>query len=138
MANTKIGVVGVVELNGKLNNIANVDLKQVLEKCAIKVRDDAKQKVPNRHGELEKSLDYVFEDEYTVAVGTNKAYAPYVEIGTGIWAGINTSGLYSQYAGTGRQTPWAWPATEEDVRDYGVENGMGGYLNARQDKNGQW
>ena len=29
MANTKIGVVGVVELNGKLNNIANVDLKQV-------------------------------------------------------------------------------------------------------------
>ena len=102
-----IGVVGLVELNAKLNDIADVDLEKVLEKCAIKVRDDAKQKVPNRHGELEKSLTFEFEDKYTVAVGTNKYYAPYVEIGTGIWAGVSGSGLYAKYAGTGRQTPWA-------------------------------
>lgn len=102
-----IGVVGLVELNAKLDDIANVDLEKVLEKCAIRVRDDAKQKVPNRHGELEKSLTYEFEDKYTVAVGTNKYYAPYVEIGTGIWAGVSGGGLYAKYAGTGRQTPWA-------------------------------
>lgn len=92
----------------KLDNIANADVKKALEECAVKVRDDAKEKVPNRTGELEKSLTYEFVDDYTVAVGTNKYYAPYVEIGTGIFAGEGTGSMYSQYVGTGRQTPWVY------------------------------
>lgn len=110
-----VKVLGLPELEGKLNDIANVDLKSVLEKCAIKVRDDAKQKVPNRTGELEKSLTYAFEDDYTVAIGTNKEYAPYVEIGTGIYAGEAGNGIYSQYLGTGRQTSWVYydPVTDQ-------------------------
>lgn len=110
-----VGVVGLVELNAKLEDIANTDLKKVLEKCAVKVRDDAKEKVPNRTGELEKSLTFVFEDDYTVAVGTNKEYAPYVEIGTGIHAGEAGNGIYSQYLGTGRQTSWVYydPVTDQ-------------------------
>lgn len=104
----KVGVVGVVELNAKLENIANADLEKALKECAIKVQDDAKEKVPNRTGELEKSITYNFVDNYSVEVGTNKEYAPYVEIGTGIYAGEYTNGMYNQYLGTGRQTPWRY------------------------------
>ena len=122
----------------KLEKIADVDVKKALELCAIKVRDDAKVKVPNRHGELEKSITYNFLDNYTVEIGTNKQYAPYVEIGTGIYAGEYTQGMYNQYLGTGRQeVPWAWPATEEDVRDYGVMGDDGKYLNVSYNRDGQ-
>jgi len=105
---SKVGVVGVVELNAKLDNIANADLEKALKECAVKVQDAAKSKVPNRTGDLEKSITFNFEDKYTVAVGTNKYYAPYVEIGTGIYAGEGTNGMYNQYQGTGRQTPWVY------------------------------
>lgn len=106
---SKVGVVGVVELNAKLDNIANADLKKALEDCAARVQGAAKQKVApiSRAGaELEKSITYIFENETTVAVGSYVPYAPYVEIGTGIYAGEGTNGMYSQYVGTGRQTAW--------------------------------
>lgn len=107
-------VVGVVELNEKLENIAKADIKKVLTECAVRVRDAAKEKVPVDTGELQKSLDYTFVDDYTVAIGSNLNYAPYVEIGTGIYAGEGTGGLYDNYIGTGRQTPWVYydPATD--------------------------
>lgn len=104
----KIGIVGLVELETKLEGIANTDFKKALEKCAVRVRDTAKEKVPVDTGELQKSLTYEFESDYTVAVGTNKFYAPYVEIGTGIFAGEYTNGMYNQYVGTGRQDGWVY------------------------------
>ena len=104
----KSNVVGVVELNHKLESIAKTDLKKVLTQCAVRVRDAAKEKVPVDTGDLQKSLTYAFVDDYTVAVGSNLNYAPYVEIGTGIYAGELTDGLYNNYLGTGRQTPWVY------------------------------
>ena len=96
-------------LIGKLENIATADVQLALAECAVKVRDDAKELCPANTGELEKSIDWMFVDDYTVAVGTNKYYAPYVEIGTGIYAGTgDAQALYPQYIGTGRQTPWTY------------------------------
>lgn len=108
----KTEVLNLKNLKIKLNDLANLDVKKALELAAIKVRDDAKQKVPYFHGELERSITYNFLDNYTVEIGTNKEYAPYVEIGTGLYAGRDTGGLYSQYIGTGRgdngkPVPWA-------------------------------
>lgn len=147
MAKNNTFTVGSLELKSKLENLSNIDMKKTLEVCAIKVRDDAKQKVVNRHGELEKSINYEFIDDDTVVIGSNKEYAPYVEIGTGIFAGEYTNGMYNQFLGTGRQqVPWAWPATEEDVKRYGVPmsqedikgiDGGDNYYNVSYDDSGQ-
>ena len=48
-------------------------------------------------GELAMSITHVVKDGVGV-VGTNKEYAPYVEIGTGIFSS----------KGDGRQTPWVY------------------------------
>lgn len=92
----------------KLDNVANADVKKALKDCAVKVQDAAKEKAPVRDGQLRKSIGYNFESDYTVAVGTNLYYAPYVEIGTGIFSGDYTNGMYNQYLGKGRQTPWVY------------------------------
>ncbi len=83
-------------------------LVKALEKACIGVEGAAKRRAPAKTGNLRNSITHVIrEGEMTGYVGTNVPYAPYVEIGTGIYS--------SQ--GDGRKTPWIYtdPATGEKV-----------------------
>lgn len=93
-----------IELSGSgLENLAKFaeelpeKLAQALAQACVYVQDSAKENCPVDSGQLRNSIAYsVDEDSLTGQVGTNVEYAPYVEMGTGI------------YADGGRQTPWCY------------------------------
>ena len=72
-------------------------LEQALEKACLIVENSAKQNCPVADGQLRQSITHMVEGT-TGEVGTNVEYAPYVEIGTGIYS----------TEGNGRQTPWSY------------------------------
>lgn len=112
----------------KFDKLANIDKQGFLTNAGLLVEEQAKINAPNYHGELRDSITSRVENDEAI-IGSNLEYAIYVHQGTGIYA-VN---------GDGRQdVPWCWPATEEDVKRYGVPNGNGGYLNAFQNKQGEW
>lgn len=72
--------------------------KGLTEACII-VESEAKQRCPVDDGQLRQSITHeviVNGNECEAVVGTNVEYAPYVELGTGI------------YNPTGRQIPWVY------------------------------
>lgn len=89
------------KLISKLENLKNIDLDEVLNKACILVENDAKKKCPVDKGYLRNSITHEVEGKEAV-VGTNTEYAPYVEIGTGIFSS----------EGTGRQTKWSYQDAE--------------------------
>lgn len=101
---------------------------------------DAAEKVKNKiieytpigeNSALIDSYQISEPQDMSIEVYTNSEYAPYIEYGTGIYAS----------AGNGRQTPWGWPATAEDVARYGIinPNSKSGndYINVSYDASGQ-
>ena len=68
---------------------------RAMERCGLKAEDYASQLAPVDTGALRQSISHR-ADEKQAIVGTNKDYAPYVELGTG----KHTTG--------GRPTPWAY------------------------------
>lgn len=102
------------EIAAKLNRLFEpggegfTALTSALEKACIGVEGAAKRRAPVKFGTLRNSITHQVKDaELTGYIGTNVPYAPYVEIGTGIYS--------SQ--GDGRQTPWIYvdPATGKKV-----------------------
>ena len=72
---------------------------QALEKACLIIERDAKKACPTGDGQLRQSITHsVDEKELYAIVGTNVDYAPYVEIGTGIYSTEET----------GRTTPWCY------------------------------
>lgn len=70
-----------------------------LEKCGLVAEGYAKKLCPVDTGDLRDSITHVVNDEEpAVYIGTNSEYAPYVELGTGIYA----------EGGGGRPTPWVY------------------------------
>lgn len=70
---------------------------RALEKCGLTAEGYAKKLSPVDTGNLRNSISHkVDEAEPAAYIGTNIEYAPYVELGTGIY----TSG--------GRPTPWVY------------------------------
>lgn len=93
------------EISSRLNNLFKPGgegyqaLSGALDKTCIFIEGEAKKKVPVRDGNLRNSITHVVKmEEFTGYVGTNVPYAPYVEIGTGIYSS----------RGDGRQTPWVY------------------------------
>lgn len=83
-------------------------LVDALEKACIGIEGAAKRRCPVRQGTLRNSISHVVKgEEMTGYVGTSVPYAPYVEIGTGIYS--------SQ--GDGRTTPWIYvdPETGDKI-----------------------
>ena len=83
-------------------------LLDALEKACTGVEGAAKRRAPVRTSTLRNNIKHdIVESEMTGYVGTSVPYAPYVEIGTGIYS--------SQ--GDGRKTPWIYtdPATGKSV-----------------------
>ena len=94
MSNVK----GLDELLKKLDNLQSDKIvKGALTKSCLIVEAEAKERCPYDDGQLKQSITSVVDNNIG-AVGTNVEYAPYVEIGTGI---------YSTQGG-GRQTPWVY------------------------------
>lgn len=89
------------EVSANLKKLADKGLpealEQALEKACLIIENSAKQNCPSSTGQLRQSITHEV-DGTEGAVGTNVEYAPYVEIGTGIYS--------SQ--GDGRQTPWSY------------------------------
>jgi hypothetical protein len=70
----------------------------MVKACGI-VRNDAVEMAPHKTGELRRSIDFDVERDGTEGViFSNLRYAPYVEVGTGVYAKKG-----------GRDTPWAYP-----------------------------
>lgn len=68
---------------------------RAMERCGLKAEDYANHLVRVKTGALRQSIGHR-ADEKQAIIGTNKDYAPYVELGTG----KHTTG--------GRPTPWAY------------------------------
>lgn len=97
-------VLNANKLIDKLKAIADDEVLQpALKYVGVYVEGKAKDNCPANTSQLRQSITSYVKDD-TAIVGTNMEYAPYVEIGTGLWAG--TSAYSPEYAGTGRQTPW--------------------------------
>lgn len=70
---------------------------RALERCGSQAEGYAKDLAPSDTGNLRNRISHkVDPDEPAAYVGTNTEYAPYVELGTGI------------YADGGRPTPWVY------------------------------
>ena len=80
-----------------ISEILPEKLEQALEQSCLILEGDAKSRCPVDSGQLRQSITHQV-DGTRGEVGTNVEYAPYVEIGTGI---------YSTQGG-GRQTPWVY------------------------------
>jgi len=102
------------EISNKLNKLFEpggegfAALSSALERACIGVEGAAKRKAPVRTSNLRNSITHRVEQEELLGhVFSSVPYAPYVEVGTGIYS--------SQ--GDGRQTPWIYydPATGKKV-----------------------
>lgn len=81
-----------------------------LEKCGLTAENYAKRLCPVDPGNLRNSITHVVrEDEKAVYIGSNVEYAPYVELGTGV------------YADGGRPTPWVF---QDENGDWHRTNGQ--------------
>lgn len=94
--------------SGKLLQAAREYRDEKLEEIGQRAEDYAQRLTPvgtpestgiagYRGGTLRKSITHKVVDD-TVYVGSNVEYAPYVELGTGIYA----------TDGNGRKNPWVW------------------------------
>ena len=87
----------------KVLQIERDTLRKVLTAWGIMAQGYATEYCPKDTGNLSQSIDYgLIEDNMEMQVGTNVEYAPYVELGTGIYA----------EEGNGRKTPWVYKDTE--------------------------
>lgn len=83
---------------------------RALEKCGLVAEGYAKRLCPVDTGNLRNSITHEVEEHAgTAYIGTNVEYAPYVELGTGVY----TSG--------GRQTPWAY---QDEKGNWHMTNGQ--------------
>lgn len=74
-------------------------LKQAMAAACAEVQGAAREKAPSDTGNLRRSIDFeVADDGREGVIFSNAEYAPYVEVGTGIYSS----------KGTGRKTPWRY------------------------------
>lgn len=85
MANT--GIKGVDRLTQRFNNVANMELKDAMNKATQLVHGQAKALAPADTGLLRESIHMQVKEKGDGLEGrvyTNVEYAPYVEFGTGV------------------------------------------------------
>lgn len=115
-----ITIKNIGSLTKKLNNIADLEIKDTMNKAVLMVQGQAKELAPtgtSGGGGLKGSIKMSVKktkDGYEGRVYTNKKYAPYVEFGTG----IKGNGTYPyEIKGidlTYESKPWYIPADELD------------------------
>ena len=90
---TKVVVTGAGHLTAMLDNMAAFDVEAALNECGNIIEETAKRLCPTDSGQLKGSIRKGPVEGNSITVGTNVSYAPYVEYGTGIYAG-NGSGYW--------------------------------------------
>ena len=86
-----------------VKQIEKQTLVKTLTAWGILAQGYATDYCPKDTGNLANSINYgVVESDMQMQVGTNVTYAPYVELGTGIYA----------EEGNGRKTPWVYQDDE--------------------------
>lgn len=94
----------LINLQQFIDSGLNEAIAKGLENACLIVEGAAKQKCPVGDGQLRQSITHdVDQDAMIGVVGTSVEYAPYVEIGTGIYSS----------KGNGRQTPWCYESKGE-------------------------
>lgn len=117
-----ITIKNIGSLTKKLNNIANMELKDTVGKAVILVQGQAKELAPTGDsggaglkGSIKTKVKAV-KDGVEGKVFTNKEYAPYVEFGTGIKGDgtypYSIKGLSLTY----KSQPWFIPVDDIDPR----------------------
>lgn len=82
------GVEGVVNKLSQMNIVVQTETKMALKEAGMKIQADAKRNVLVDTGRLKNSITTeIWNGGYTVTVGTNVKYAPFVEYGTKYWGG---------------------------------------------------
>jgi hypothetical protein len=72
---------------GKIASNLNSNLAECMQKACAIVRNDAVKNAPHNTGTLQRSIDFEVSDDGTEGViFSNLDYAPYVEVGTGVYA----------------------------------------------------
>ena len=109
MEDTKIVIDNLEEF---INRGLEKAIQEGLEKACLIVEADAKRNAPVDDGQLRQSITHKVS-EFEGVIGTNVEYAPYVEIGTGIYS----------TEGTGRKTAWIYQdeKTGEMVKTKGMK-----------------
>lgn len=95
-----------------------------LEKCGLTAEGYAKRLCPVDTGELRNSISYTVDEAApAVYIGTNVSYAPYVELGTGVYTsgGSPTPWVYRDEKGERHMTNGqrAQPFLKPAISDYG-------------------
>jgi len=76
----------LIDNSGDVKAAFNAALNRALEKIGLKAEGYAILKVPVAEGTLKQSITHKVEGD-EVYVGSDLFYAPYVELGTGVFAG---------------------------------------------------
>ncbi len=96
----------------KVLQIEKDTLFKTLTAWGVLAQGYATEYCPKDTGNLANSIDYgIIDSDMQMQVGTNVTYAPYVELGTGIYA----------EEGNGRKTPWVY---QDDEGRWHRTNGM--------------
>ena len=74
-------------LKVKLKKLGNTSTTESLNKACLLVEDSAKAKAPVNTGTLRNSITYEVSGDVGT-VGTNLMYAPFVELGTGLFSSL--------------------------------------------------
>lgn len=90
--------VEVIDNSEEVKKAFQAAAARALEKCGLTAEGYAKRLCPVDTGNLRNSISHKVDDgEPAVYIGTNTEYAPYVELGTGIYCEDG-----------GRPTPWVY------------------------------
>lgn len=116
---------GLDRLYRKIARLHNIDIKPIIEDATIRVRDEAKMRVPVDTGELQNSIDYnvdISAKGFTGKVFTNKEHGLYVELGTGPKGEANHSGISPEVKPI--YSPSGWVYYDVDKQKFIFTNGQ--------------
>lgn len=107
------------ELDKKLKQLAEIDMKRAVGEVIQIVRLAATLNCPIDTGELQQNIAADVEGDSIRAIGTcwtNKAYAPYVEFGTGPKGQADHAGISPDVTPVYTQSPWWIHESQVDRR----------------------
>lgn len=107
------------ELDKKLKQLAEIDMKRAVGEVIQIVRLAATLNCPIDTGELQQDIAADVEGDSIRAIGTcwtNKAYAPYVEFGTGPKGQADYAGISPDVTPVYTQSPWWIHESQVDRR----------------------
>ena len=116
---------GLDRLYRKIARLHNIDINKIIEVATIRVRDEAKIRVPVDTGELQNSIDYnldISEKGFTGKVFTNKEHGLYVELGTGPKGEANHVGISPEIKPI--YSPSGWVYYDVDKQKFIFTNGQ--------------